>query len=342
VIILAALVIVLAGIKTASVIIVPFLLSLFIAIIFSPLFNWLKRRGLPDILSLFVVVGIFIALIVIIGILVGSSVHDFNTNLPQYEANLTSQLSGFLDMLGSYGIRVPKEEMLALFDPKVVMKYMAGTLKSFGSIITNGMVVLLTVVFLLLETAQFSQKFKEIDGEKRLHVHIVEIGSKIKQYMVLKTAISAVTGFLVYLILSIIGIDYAVLWGVTAFLLNFIPNIGSIIAAIPAIIIATLELGFGAALETTVVFLIVNFAIGNIIEPRMMGKNLGLSTLVVFLSLLFWGWILGPVGMLLSVPLTMSLKIAADNSRSMKSLGLFLGNDAEIEEWENNHRETDN
>jgi len=321
----AALVIVLAGIKTASVIIVPFLLSLFIAIIFSPLFNWLNEKGLHDTLSLFVVVGIFIGLIAIVGILVGSSAHDFNANLPQYEANLTAQLSGFFDILGSYGISVPKEELLAMFGPKVIMKYMAGTLKSFGSVITNGMVVLLTVIFLLLETAQFSQKFKEIDGEKRLHIHISEIGSKIKQYMVLKTIISAVTGFLVYLILLIIGIDYPVLWGVAAFLLNFIPNIGSLMAAVPAVLLAQIQFGFFFAMAVMTVYIIINTVIGSIIEPKVMGNGLGLSTLIVFLSLIFWGWLLGPVGMLLSIPLTIMVKIVLAANPRTEWMAVMLG-----------------
>lgn len=123
------------------------------------------------------------------------------------------------------------------------------------------------------------------------------------------------------------GIDYALLWGVLAFLLNFVPNIGSIIAAVPAVLLALIQLGPFSALMTAMGYLIANMVMGNIIEPRYMGKGLGLSTLVVFLSLVFWGWVLGPVGMLLSVPLTMLMKIALESSDETRWLAILMGPD---------------
>jgi predicted PurR-regulated permease PerM len=127
------------------------------------------------------------------------------------------------------------------------------------------------------------------------------------------------------ILLLILNIDYALLWGLLAFLLNFIPNIGSIIAAIPAILLSLIQFGPGIAIITSVGYLVINFVFGNVLEPRMMGKGLGLSTLIVFLSLIFWGWILGPVGMLLSVPLTMVVKIALDSSDDTRWIATLLG-----------------
>ena len=112
----------------------------------------------------------------------------------------------------------------------------------------------------------------------------------------------------------LIGVDYHVLWGLLAFLLNFIPTFGSILAAVPPVLLAIVQLGFGEALMTAALYVAVNVIVGSILEPRFMGKGLDLSSLVVFLSLVFWGWILGPVGMLLSVPLTIMLKIALESS----------------------------
>jgi AI-2 transport protein TqsA len=143
--------------------------------------------------------------------------------------------------------------------------------------------------------------------------------------MAIKTWMSLATGIAVFIWLVIIGVNYAVLWGLLAFFLNYVPNIGSIIAAIPAVLLALIQLGLVKSIIVAGGFTVINLLIGNVIEPRFMGRGLGLSTLVVFLSLLFWGWVLGPVGMLLSVPLTMTAKIALDSRDETRWLAILLG-----------------
>jgi AI-2 transport protein TqsA len=323
-VVMAAVVVVLAGIKSAAVIIVPFLLALFVAIILSPLFEWLNRKGLPAGFSLFAVVVLFIGVIALVGMLVGSSVQDFNTNLPSYEAKLRGQVEGVAAMLETFGMEVPAGDLSAVFDPGRVMKYAASALQSAGTLLTDGLVILLTVVFILLESARFTQKIKSIDRDEGAMKHLSEVIEKIKHYMVLKAVISLITGITVTLILMAFGLDYAVLWGVVAFLLNFIPNIGSIIAAIPAVLLALIQLGPLSATGITVAYIVINILIGSVIEPKVMGKGLGLSTLVVFLSLIFWGWLLGPVGMLLSIPLTIMVKIALASQPNTKWVAVLL------------------
>jgi predicted PurR-regulated permease PerM len=145
--------------------------------------------------------------------------------------------------------------------------------------------------------------------------------------MVIKTVISLATGILITLWLYILDVDYAILWGFVAFLLNYIPNIGSVVAAVPAVILAFIQYGIGNAALVTVGYIVVNFIIGNVIEPRVMGRKLGLSTLVVFLSLIFWGAMLGLVGAILSVPLTMTLKFAFENNESTRWISVLLGSE---------------
>ena len=321
-IVMASVVIVLAGIKLAAVIIMPFLLSLFLAIILAPLFEWLKARGLPDGLSIFAVMLVFVGLLGMVTALVGNSVQDFNNNLPVYEAKLSQSMKEMILFLEGFGIDLPNEELFMAFDPKTMMKYIAGTLKNFGSIITNSFMILLMVIFMLLEMSHFQDKFRVTDRESMLHMQ--EIADKIKHYMVLKTGISMVTGTVVALMLMAVGVDYYILWGLVAFLLNFIPNIGSIIAAIPAVLLALVQFGVGTAALVGVGYVIVNIIFGSIIEPKIMGKGLGLSTLVVFLSLIFWGWLLGPIGMLLSIPLTIMVKIALDVQPNTKWIATLL------------------
>ena len=321
--VMAAVVIILAGIKLSSVIIVPFLLSLFLAIILSPLFLWLKKLGLGDIFPLIIIVLLLVLIMTSLAILVGNSVQDFTQNVPMYEIKLKSDLSEVLETVSSWGIHIPKEDILNLFQTDSIMRYIASTLKSFGSLITNSFMIIITIIFMLLEISQFAFKLNQTNANSLKQV--TEISDNIKHYILLKAFTSAATGIIITIILKITGIDYAILWGLLAFMLNFIPNIGSIIAAVPAVLMAIIQFNFTTATMIIVAYLIVNTIIGSIIEPRVLGKGLGLSTLIVFLSLIFWGWLLGPIGMLLSVPLTIMIKIALDTKEDTKWIATLLG-----------------
>lgn len=151
----------------------------------------------------------------------------------------------------------------------------------------------------------------------------------VNRYLGIKTLTSLVTGIVIAVWLAIQGVDFPVMWGVFAFMLNYIPNIGSIIAAVPAVLLALIQLGPLPAGMAAIGFLVVNILVGSVIEPKVMGQGIGLSVLVVFLSLAFWGWVLGPVGMLLSVPLTMAVKIALSGRESTKWLSILLGSNKE-------------
>jgi predicted PurR-regulated permease PerM len=177
---------------------------------------------------------------------------------------------------------------------------------------------------MLLEAKHFGQKLHYIDSNKNTIQQIETIFAQINEYMVLKALISLLTAFVVWIALLFIGVDYPFLWAVLAFLLNFIPNIGSIIAAIPPVLLSFVQLGSMSAFLVVIVYTLVNVIIGSVIEPKVMGKGLGLSTLVVFLSLIFWGWLLGMVGMLLSVPLTIMAKIVFNADPKTKWLSILL------------------
>ena len=163
------------------------------------------------------------------------------------------------------------------------------------------------------------------------------IGKSIRHYLSIKTMTSLATGILVGICLAFIGVDYPVLWGFVAFLLNFIPTVGSIIAAIPAVILSILELGFPASFLTIGIYILVNVGIGNVIEPRMMGKGLGLSTFIIFFGLIFWGFLLGYVGMFLSVPIMMVIKIILEYNPKTKWIAALLGTKDEAESALNEH-----
>jgi predicted PurR-regulated permease PerM len=182
------------------------------------------------------------------------------------------------------------------------------------------------MIFMLLEAASVPVKARAaIGGSGRLDAdNMRQAVIQVQRYLGLKTLTSLTTGLLIGLWTAILGLDFAVVWGLLAFLLNYIPNIGSIVAAFPAVLLALVQGGIYYAVLVAIGYVVVNVGIGNFIEPWLMGRTLGLSTLVVFLSLVFWGWMWGSVGMLLSVPLTMIIKILLENTDDLQWMAVML------------------
>lgn len=327
-IVTAALVIVIAGMREAKDILVTFLLSLFIAVIFSPPLAWLKKRGVPSALAIVLIIGIIIGAGIFVGAVVGTSFNDFREFLPEYRASLTDRLNHVIDYLVAKGLPIDEAQINRYFNPGVALALVGDTLLSFSVVMGNAFIILLITIFILAEEVGFSEKFRYAyrDSEKTLGA-IHQFTEGVNQYIAIKSALSLLTGTLVYIWLLIIGVDYPVLWGLLAFLLNFVPTLGSILAAVPPVMLAFIQPGLGplSALLTGVGYVVVNVGVGNLLEPRLMGRGLGLATLVVFLSLVFWNWVLGPVGMLLSVPLTMTVKIALESFPDTRWLGVMLG-----------------
>ena len=277
------------------------------------------------------IIGVIVALAIGLGVLVSSSIDDFISNLPIYELRLRGELALVLVWLQKFGIEISREGLLEYFDPGKVFEFAGTTLKSLGGVLSNLFLILLTVVFILFEASGFRAKLQTIlEDPDRSLPHFSRFSDTLKQYMIIKTLVSIVTGIIIAIWLAILGVDYPLLWGVLAFALNYVPNIGSIIAAVPAVLLALIQVDGQTAILAAVGYVVVNLVMGNAVEPRFMGRHLGLSTLVVFLSLVFWGWVLGPVGMLLSVPLTMTVKIALESQDDTKWMAVMLGPQKEL------------
>lgn len=326
VIMLGMLVIILTGIRFAADIIVPFILALFIAVVLNPLVQRMVKLRVPRVLAISLLVIIIVMAMVLLLAYLGTSLNELARTLPQYRSSLVIPLKNLEPWLVRLGIGVSVDEMVKYIDPNAAMTLITNLLAQLTNAMSSIFLLLLTVVFMLLEVPQLPTKFQQImvrpvEGMAAIQRAI----DSVSHYLVLKTAISLVTGLVVWGMLAALDVRFAFIWGLLAFALNYIPNIGSVLAAIPPIIQV---LAFGGLYDALVVlagYLIINLVFGNILEPRIMGRGLGLSTLVVFLSLIFWGWLLGPVGMLLSVPLTIIVKIALEQSVGGQSIAILLG-----------------
>lgn len=321
---IAALFIILAGLKAASVIVTPILLGLFISIILAPPLTIMTKKGIPASLAILFLILLLIVISALFVVFVGSSIDTFSSQLPVYQKNLQAKTLELLPYLKKMGIPVTQEQFLQVFNANLIFRWTSYFITGIGNTLKDAFVVLLVVVFMLMETAQFADKLKIAKTESSLQKtgHFI---TQVNQYLLIKTSASLITGFLVSISLIFMGVDFPILWGILAFVMNFIPTIGSIIAAIPAVILSLVQIDWQMALGVIGVYFVINTVIGNLLEPRFMGKGLGLSPLVVFLSLMIWGYIFGLVGMFLSIPLTMIVKIALEQSSTTKWLAIMIG-----------------
>jgi len=325
----AALVVIIAGLKAAAPVLVPFLLAILAAFLAMPPLLWLQSKGLSRWLSLTIIIIVGLLLDVLIVVFFGTTLKEFGQGYPVYVERLQANTAQLQAWLHSLGITVPADffnRAMEVFDPSAIMQLVGGLFSSVGNVLTNAFFIFLTTVFILIEVPSFPEKLRRIGRHPEQTLdHVHGFGRNLMRYLALKTTISLITGALIATWLASIGVDFAILWGMLAFLFNFVPNIGSIIAAIPAVLLALIQGGLQMALLATGGFLVVNVVMGNILEPRIMGQGLGLSTLAVFLSLIFWGWIFGPVGMLLSVPLTLLLKAVLQSRPDTEWIAILLG-----------------
>jgi len=325
-IVLACLSGVIVFLQWAQTVIVTFLLSLFIAVIAEPPVDWLRRHRVPSWAAVVLVVMGMMGMITLVIVALGTAVGEFTSRIPAYSQRINQELIRYMERLPLPEDLSTAELLSQLGLTQMAMQIVSGLFSGLRATFGNALLIFFTVVFLLLEASYFQTKMEAAFGESRRPIlYFRRVIQRLKRYLSIKTLVSAITGIAVTVLVTGVGLDFPLLWGLLAFLLNYIPNIGSIIAAVPAVLLALIQLGPFYAAVVGIGFLVVNVTLGNFVEPRIMGRGLGLSTLTVFLSLIFWGWVLGPVGMLLSAPLTMTLKLAFEDQRETRWLAILLG-----------------
>ncbi len=329
----AAVIVIVYGLQMAKGVLVPFLIAVFLALITVRPMLWLQQRRVPSFLAALIIVLAMMLILAVVGTIVGSSVADFTAALPGYQARLDVIVDGVFEFIVEHLNGDESMESLGdMINPGWAMGFAAGILNSLKGVLTNTFLIIFTIIFMLLEASSVGTKVEAAFGRsteslQRPRVFLQNLG----RYLGIKTAVSAATGICAGLLTWSLGLDFPLLWAMLAFLLNYVPTIGSIIAAVPAVLLALVQLGPGAAGATAVGFAAINVVFGNVVEPRLMGYGVGISPLVIFVGLVFWGWVFGPVGMLLSVPLTMTLKLALESSAETRWVAILIGSERDAQ-----------
>jgi len=332
-VILAAIVVVIYGMQMAKVILVPFLIAVFLALITVKPMLWLQEKRVPSILAALVIVTTIMLILAVVGTILGTSIADFTAALPGYQARLDTIVDGFVKFIAE-NLRGDRsiESLGDMVDPGWAMGLVATILNSLKDVLTNTFLIIFTMIFILLEASSVQTKVEAAFGRtehslERPKLFLQNLG----RYLGIKTIVSMATGLCAGVLTWSIGLDFPLLWAMLTFLLNYVPTIGSIIAAVPAVLLALVQMGPGEAGATAVGYAAINVVFGNFLEPRLMGYGVGISPLIVFVGLVFWGWVFGPVGMLLSVPLTMTLKLALENDEDTRWIAMLLGSERDAE-----------
>lgn len=324
--VVACLVVAVAGLKAAQTFFIPLLMALFLTVLCVPPMRWLERRGLPEWLAIALVIGFATLLVLGIAVVIGGTIQRFSQELPFYRARLDGIVQSGLAWLASQGVDVSAADLSAKMNTGYLMELAGTTAGSVVSAFSSVALVLVLTAFMLIELAGAPAKIRRALGDPDADLSDLRRGAgQVQRYLAVKALMSLINAALAIAICLVFDVDFPLLWGLFAFLFNFIPNIGSILAGIAPAMLALVAHGPARAALVAALYMSIDFVMGNMVEPRLMGRKLGLSPLVVMLSLVFWGWLWGPVGMLLSVPLTSALKLFLEHT-DHAGVAVLLGN----------------
>jgi len=324
--ILTMLTIIINGLKIGSDVLAPLLLALFLAIVSASYIQFFISKGVPRFIAWIFVLITIVGFIALLGVLVSSSANEFSQKLPFYITRLDTIIDGLIEKFGFIS-SVDIQSFKNIYHPGNLLKYSVVVASGVSEVLSNSFLIILTIIFMLVQRHSFVHKVQFLSQNTQNFEHFKKMIQSVDKYLLILSVISLLTGISVYVVLRIMNIDFALMWALLAFFFNFIPNIGSAIAAVPPVLLALIQYDAITAGIVALFYLIINIVFGSILQPRFIGKGMDLSILVVFLSLLFWGWIFGPVGMFLSVPLTLGLKISFEAHESSKWIGVILGED---------------
>lgn len=314
-------------------VLLPFVIAVLLSIIFSPMVTSLKRRRIPTVLSLLVVLLAFALVLFLVALLIYSSTESFIQEIPKYERKVTAIGDSLVHTINKAAadleINLEDIQWSQAFELSSLTSALTSGVGSFVNFMTNLFLILLFMLFILAGSGDLGNKVREAfppQQAARIGKVIENIGARVRQYLMTKTLVSAGTGILVFLILWATGVDFPLVWAFLTFLLNFIPNIGSIFAVLFPVALAFLQFDEGGRPLLVLILLgTVQMVMGNILEPKLMAFRLNLSPLFILVSLIFWGWLWGVWGMILAVPVMATVKIVFENVGPLQPIAVLMG-----------------
>ncbi len=312
--------------KLAAPILTPLLLAVFIVIVATPALRWMRRHGLPKWGALALIIFLLLDAGSLLALMTTGAIEGFRDSLPGYQERFLVLSQEFGRWAENVGIEGSRAALPDLFDSSKVTTAVRSLLSGAGDVFGTGLLVILFVLFMLLEAPTLPAKLSAAFAmTEQAELRLKRLLDAINGYMRIKCLTSLATALTAWLLLWMLGIDFAALWALLAFFLNFVPVLGGIVMMIPPILMALVQTDLPTTLLVAGGYLVIHVVIGDLLEPRMMGKGLGISALTVLIALLFWGWLFGTVGMFLAVPLTTALVIALDASPHTRPIAILLG-----------------
>ncbi|EMD26439.1 AI-2E family transporter [Amycolatopsis azurea] len=306
----AAVVIVLAGLYAVAWLVGPVFLALVIVITLDPVRTWLRRKGLPRWLTVAVLVVTVYAALLLLFLVVVVSLAQLSALLPRYAGQADELLRNGMAFLGRFGVGDQQlREVLSSVDAGKLVGFAGSLLAGVGGLVTNLAFLLALMLFLSTESAWAGQRLGRIARDRPwISASLKRFAFGTRRYLVVTTVFGGAVAALDTVALALLGIPAAVLWGLLSFVTNYVPSVGFVIGVIPPALIALLDGGWRTMLVTIAVYIVLNFVVQSLIQPKFVAESVGLSTLVTVLALVFWTWLLGPLGAVLAVPATLLAK----------------------------------
>ena len=324
----AALMIALLAMRSVSEILAPILLAMILAICMTPLLGWLEKKGAPGWLALVITIGLVVIFLVLLVWLVGSSVQNFADSISSYQQRFSEIERDLENVLGKLGVN--REDLASipeLTQPAKILQLIAGFVGGMVSGLSNWGLILMVSVFFLLEALSMPGKMASVvaqEDDPRVK-WLFDLVKSLREYMVINAAVGALAAGINTVLLWAMGIEFAVLWGILSFFLSFVPNVGFLISVIPPALLAFIQFGTTQMLIVIVAYVVINFLVDNVIKPRFIAEGLNISVTVTFLSLIIWGWVLGPAGAILAVPMSIILQAILASRDETRWLAYIMG-----------------
>lgn len=322
----ASIIIVVAGMRAFSETLNALFMAGLIAILCTPLQNRLQKRGFSRGASLGLVLVFIIGAGVLLVTFIGISTNQVIRKLPDYQERLVQLETSTWAELDRLGLSEQVISGLESFNLQSLIPLASSVLRATVDSLGNVLLVFLILFYMLMDAPNIPKRLRAVLGEdSHWFVKANAFVHSVQRYMILKTVFGIGIAAIQTVVMLLMGVDFAVQWGVLAVITNYIPNVGFVLGLIPPVVVTLLEKGPGMAIFLIVVYSLINNLIENFVAPRFMGEELGISTLFIFLSLIFWTWVLGAGGALLAVPLTLLVKIMLlDGNEGARGLNALI------------------